>query len=187
MVDRYFYKLIKPLSYEEGLEVEKSGFAWQNEMFICNSCLRLRRREKYVEVNTIHNLIGQREMYETNRSLTLPVPYCIDCGFEQELPRCRLGDVFSKKYGYSRMSQVFCNGCEEFAELSQRKKFSMCKTCWQKCSCNWREKFVDTDFRHCHHSHLCETCFEPFTDCHWVQRLISRYVSNLAKVLYLVV
>ncbi|KAK0509320.1 hypothetical protein JMJ35_008691 [Cladonia borealis] len=32
MVDRYFYKLIKPLSYEEGLEAEKSRFALQNEM-----------------------------------------------------------------------------------------------------------------------------------------------------------
>ena len=180
MVDRYFYKLIKPLSYEEGLEAEKSCFALQNEMFVCSSCLRLRFKERFVEANTFirhHSDLTIRHLYK-DRKLTLPVPYCIDCGYEQELPGCLLGDSFSSSdSGHTRMRQIFCNACEEFPELSQRKIASQCKTCWQKSSADMIQNLGITDFRgrhvskHCHHSHICETCYEPFKDCHWVQRL----------------
>lgn len=177
MVDRYFYKLIKPLSYEEGLKAVKSGFALQEELFVCNSCLRLRRREKFVEANTIYKSDLTIMQEYKDRSLTLPVPYCIDCGYEQKLAGCRLGDIFSNEYGHTWMSQVFCNACEEFPELSQRKKFSMCKTCWQESSARLIPRLVDTNFRdchmskHCHHFVSCETCSEPFSNCHWVQKL----------------
>ena len=174
MVDRYFYKLIQPLSYEEGLEAEKSRFAVDNELLICNLCYRLRRGEKFVGAD-LHK--------SEDRSLNLRVPYCIDCGYEQELPRCRLGEVFNSP-GHTKWSQVLCNGCEEFPELSQRKRFSMCKTCWQKSSADWTQKgeiFYSPDYymsKNWHHSLLCERCLQFFTDCHWVRR----YVSNPAKV-----
>lgn len=193
MVDRYFYKLIQPLSYEEGLEAEKSRVALKNDIFVCNSCHRLRRKEKFVEAYITYTS-GPRIVHEyEDRSRTLPVPYCIDCGYQQQLPRCRLGDTFFNSSGHTERSQIICNGCEEFPELSQRKRFSMCKTCWEKSSADWIQKMGNTDFRDCpmsehwHHSHSCETCFGPFTDCHWVQRLSYWYVSNLAKVLYLFV
>ena len=176
MVHRYFYKLIKPLSYEEGLEAEVSRFALKNDLFVCNSCYRLRRKEKFVEANITYKPgLGKYE----DRSLTLPVPYCIDCGYQQQLPRCRLGEAFFNNPGDRIMSQIFCNGCGEFPELSQRKRFSMCKTCWQKSSADWIQKLENTDFRDCHmskhwhHSTGCETCFRPFTDCHWVQWYVS--------------
>ena len=172
-VDRYFCKLIKPLSYEEGLKAEKTRFALKNELFVCNSCLRLRRREKFVKAKIKYRSNLQiRHKYE-DRSLTLPVPYCIDCGYQKELPGCRLGDTFLDTTGHTKMSQSICNGCEEFPELSQRKRFSLCKTCWQESSAEWINKLGDTNFRDCHmskhwhHSLGCESCFRPFEDCHW--------------------
>ena len=177
MVDRYFYKLIKPLSYEEGLEAEKSCFALKNELFICNSCHRLRRKEKFV--------IAYKPHKYADRSMTLPVPYCIDCGYEQELPKCRLGDVFFNIL-HARLDQVLCNGCEEFPELSERKTFSMCKTCWQKASPDWIQEVRNANVRDCHmskrwhHSLGCETCRRPFNECHWVQP----YVANPRALLF---
>ena len=177
MVDRYFYKLIKPLSYEEGLEVEKSHFALQNDIFVCSSCLRLRRKEKFVEAKILIKSDGTRLHLFGDRSRTLPVPYCIDCGYGQELPRCRLGDIIANESMPTMLSQIFCNGCEDFPELNQRKILSMCEKCWQEPSARLRPKLEDTDFRgyhmskHCHHSIMCETCLDLFAGCHWVQRL----------------
>ena len=192
MVDRYFHKTIRPLSYEEGLEVEKSRFNLKNEMFVCNLCLRLRRRENFVKAKLLYRSSLQIMPQYEHRSLTLPVPYCIvpyciDCGYQQQLPKCQLGDTF-KNPGHTKMSQVFCNGCKESPELSQRKRLSTCKTCWQKSSADWIHKLGDTDFRDCHmskhwhHSLSCETCFRPCHDCHWTQKLDHWYVLNPAKV-----
>ena len=183
-VDRYFYRLIKPLSYEEGLKAEKSRFAVKNKLFACNSCHRLRRKEKFVAAsaaNTLHESDWNLKHLHEDRSLALPVvPYCIDCGYEQELPRCRLGDTFSTNdSGHTRTRQIFCKACEEIPELSQRKIASQCKTCWQKYSADMIQIPGVTDFRgchmskHCHHSRTCEICAEPFTDCHFVQVLLS--------------
>ena len=188
MVDSYFYKIIRPLSYEEGLEAEKSRFAMKNEMFVCNICLRLRYREKFVEAKTLYGSSLQIMHEYEDRSRTLPVPYCIDCGYQQELPKCQLGDTFFNNPGHTKMSQIICNGCEEFPELSQRKRFSMCETCWQKSSAEWIHKLGDTNFRDCHmskhwhHSLGCETCFRPFRDCHWTQKLNQWYVPSPAEV-----
>ena len=188
MVDRYFCKLIKPLSYEEGLKAEKCRFASKNELFVCNLCQRLRRRDKFVKAEIIYGSNLQIMHKYEDRSLTLPVPYCIDCGYQKELPGCRLGDTFFNNPGHTKMSQILCNGCEEFPEISQRKRFSMCKTCWQKSSADWIHKLGDTNFRDCHmskhwhHSLGCETCFRPFSDCHWTQKLDHWYVLNPAKV-----
>ena len=81
MVDRYFYKLIKPLSYEEGLEAEESRFAVKNEIFACNPCHRLRHKEKFVGAKLIYKSGLTRMHLFDDRSWTLPVPYCMDCAW----------------------------------------------------------------------------------------------------------
>ena len=178
MVDRYFYKLIKPLSCEEGLEAEQSCFALENELFLCNSCHRLRRKEKFIKVY-MESKPGLTVTHRfADRSKTLPVPYCIDCGIEQDLPKCQLGDVFFSSL-HARLNQILCNGCEEFPELSERKTFSMCKKCWQRAPADWIQEVTNAIFRdrhmskHCHHSLGCEICLRLFSDCHWVQRYDS--------------
>lgn len=190
MVDRYSHEIIRPLSYE-GLEAKRSRFALKNEVSVCNLCLRLRRRETFVKAKILYGSSLQIMHKYEDRSLTLPVPYCIDCVYQQALPKCQLGDRFFNNPGHPKMSQILCNGCEEFPELSQRKRLIMCKTCWQNSSADWIHILGGTNFRDCHvskhwhHSLGCETCFRPFTHCHWTQKLDNWYVSNPAKVSYL--
>ena len=83
IVDRYLHKTIRPLSYEEGLEAEKSRFALKNEMIVYNLCMRLRRRERFVEAKILYRSSLQIMHQYEDKSLTLPVPYCIDCGYQQ--------------------------------------------------------------------------------------------------------
>lgn len=149
MVNRYFCNLIKPLSYEESLKAEKSRFTLKNELFVCSLCQRLRRRENFIKAKLIYRSNLQIMHNHEDRSLTLPVPYCIDCGYQEQLPGCRLGDTFFNNHGHSKMSQILCNGCKEFSEPSQRKRFSMCNTCWQRSSADWIHKLGNTNFRDC--------------------------------------
>ena len=75
MPDRYFYKIIRQLSYKEGLEAEKSRFAMKNEMFVCTICLRLRCSEKFVEAKILYGSSLQIMHEYEDRGRTLPVPY----------------------------------------------------------------------------------------------------------------
>lgn len=73
LVNTYFYKLLKPLRYQDMLTVEKSHYALFHDVFACRRCERLRPGHKFSEYQGHVCVQGCRHREERT---------CIECNVQ---------------------------------------------------------------------------------------------------------
>lgn len=186
MANRLLYKRIDPLTFEAAIQAETTPFARSHHLFACKDCCRLRPKHKFRDnrddyLRDIENDNRYGDSHEWNDTR----PFCIECGFKNQLWCFKMGNTFDIDVICSE-AQVFCDSCNEFPRPSARKAEGFCKPCWVwVLTCP--TKLADVEARRCplrrtkwakiqmgggeiYHSIRCENgdCRKPFMACHHV-------------------
>lgn len=173
LASRYFYKLTKPLVFEELLAGWQCELEILGEVLPCIDCHRLRPNAEF-ECGEMHNRQWS----------------CIECKVQREREDYRVGDKIRVGRGH-----VLCRQCDEFTGDIPCRVIGLCERCWKCfdgqgyrfCSCEpgSPEDFMEEQSSNIktrggwlHHDIWCTNCSELFARCQWARAQISQQLTH---------